>query len=97
MTTSGSVTSIAKTIRDFSDRMTAGMPKKVKKHFREYLLGMTIPPEIRRKSISNISSLVSVYHQSTLNRAIHAVDSDILEGNYLTYLGKSLATIRCSS
>jgi hypothetical protein len=48
-------------IGEFSDLMTAGMKKKVKKHFREYLLGMMIPPEIRRKSISNISSLVSEY------------------------------------
>ena len=73
MTSVGSVASITKTIGDFSDLMTAGMKKKVRKHFREYLLGMMIPPEIRRKSISNISSLVSEYDQSTLNRAIHAV------------------------
>lgn len=86
MTSVGSVASITKTIGDFSDLMTAGMKKKVRKHFREYLLGMMIPPEIRRKSISNISSLVSEYDQSTLNRAIHAVDPETLEENYIAFL-----------
>ncbi|EQD75729.1 Transposase, ISC1217 [mine drainage metagenome] len=45
-----------------------------------------MPPEIRRKSISNISSLVSQYDQSTLNRAFHDVNSSILERNYITLL-----------
>ena len=86
MTSVGSVASIAKMIGEFSDLMTTGMKKKVRKHFREYLLGMMIPPEIRRKSISNISSLVSEYDQSTLNRTFHAVDQKTLEDNYITYL-----------
>ncbi len=86
MTSVGSVASITKMIGEFSDLMTAGMKKKVRKHFREYLLGMMIPPEIRRKSISNISSLVSEYDQSTLNRTFHAVDPKTLEKNYIAYL-----------
>lgn len=89
MTTGCSVASIAKAIGDFSDQMTIGMKKTVRRHFREYLLGMMIPPEIRRKSISNISSLVSLYDQSTLNRAFHAVDPDLLERNHINLL-KSL-------
>ena len=92
MTSIGSVASITKTIGDFSDLMTAGMKKKVRKHFREYLLGMMIPPEIRRKSISNISSLVSEYDQSTLNRAIHAVDTETLEENYIAFLKARIGT-----
>lgn len=79
MTIKGSVSSITKIIGDFSDQMTVCMKKNVRRHFREYLLGIMIPPEIRRKSISNISSLVSSYDQSTLNRMIHAVDQEILE------------------
>ena len=67
MTSIGSVASITKIICDFADQMTLGMKKSVRKHFREYMLGIMIPPEIRRKSISNISSLVSEYDQSTLN------------------------------
>ena len=67
MTKRASVASITKIIGDFSDQLTLGMDKNVRKHFREYLLGMMIPPEIRRKSISNISSLVSLYNQSTIN------------------------------
>jgi len=59
MTTNGSVASITKIIGDFADQMTLGMKKSVKKHFREYMLGIMIPPKIRRKSISNISSLAS--------------------------------------
>ena len=86
MTSIGSVASITKSIGEFSNIMTAGMEKKVRKHFREYLLGMMIPPEIRRKSISNISSLVSEYDQSTLNRSIHAVDPETLEENYIALL-----------
>ena len=86
MTTKGSVASITKIICDFADQMTLGMKKSVRKHFREYMLGIMIPPEIRRKSISNISSLVSEYDQSTMNRSIHAVKQDILEKNYITYL-----------
>ena len=79
MTIKGSVSPITKIIGDFSDQMTVCMKKNVRRHFREYLLGIMIPPEIRRKSISNISSLVSSYDQSTLNRMIHAVDQEILE------------------
>jgi len=86
MTSVGSVAYITKRIGDFSNLMTAGMEKNVRKHFREYLLGMMIPPEISRKSISNISSLVSEYDQSTLNRAIHAVDPETLEKNYIAFL-----------
>jgi hypothetical protein len=50
------------------------------------MLGIMISPEIRRKSISNMASLVSEYDQSTLNRLIHAVNQVILEKNYITYL-----------
>ncbi|EQD26014.1 Transposase, ISC1217 [mine drainage metagenome] len=45
-----------------------------------------IPPEIRRKSISNISSLVSEYDQSTINRAFHGVDPQTLDRNYIAFL-----------
>jgi hypothetical protein len=86
MTTKGSVASITKIIGDFADQMTLGLKKSVRKHFREYMLGIMIPPEIRRKSISNISSLVSTHDQSTLNRSFHAVKQEILEKNYVTYL-----------
>ena len=86
MTSVGSVAYITKRIGEFSNLMTAGMEKNVRKHFREYLLGMMIPPEISRKSISNISSLVSEYDQSTLNRAIHAVDPETLEKNCIAFL-----------
>ena len=86
MTSKGSVASITTMISEFSNLMTSGMKKKVRKHFKEYMLGIMIPPEIRRKSISNISSLVSTCDQSTLNRAIHAVDAETLEQNYISYL-----------
>ncbi len=61
MTSTVSVAELTKHIGEFSDTMTAGMKRSVRKHFREYLLGIMIPPENRRKSISNISSLVSEY------------------------------------
>lgn len=86
MTTGGSVAVIAKAISYFSDLLTDGMKRSVRKHFREYLLGMIIPPEIRRKSISNIARLVSTSDQSTLNRSLHAVDPGMLEKNYISYL-----------
>ncbi len=86
MTTRGSVAYITNTMGDFSDQMTMGMKKNVRKHFKEYLLGIMIPPEIRRKSISSISSLVSECDQSTLNRAVHAVDTVIIDKNYIAYL-----------
>ena len=94
MTSKGSVASITNMISEFSDLMTAGMKKKVKKHFREYMLGIMIPPEIRRKSISNISSLISKCDQSTLNRSFHAVDSAALEQNYISYLKARIGTHR---
>ena len=62
------------------------MKLSVKKHFREYLLGIMISPEFSRNSISSISSLVSEYDQSTINRALHGVDSNLLEQNYITFL-----------
>ena len=73
-------------IREFSDMMTAGMKRSVRKHFYEYLLGILIPPEIRRKSIASISDLISRCDQSTINRAVHGVDRDLLEKNYMDYL-----------
>ena len=48
--------------------------------------GMMIPPENRRKSISNISSLVSEYNQGTVNRAFHGIDSPLLEQSYIKFL-----------
>jgi predicted SpoU family rRNA methylase len=86
MTTKGSVASITKIIDDFAGQMTLGMKKNVRKHFREYMLGIMTPPEIRRKSISNVASLISEYDQSTLNRSYHAVVPEILEKNYINYL-----------
>ncbi|WMT50851.1 MAG: hypothetical protein RE471_07695 [Ferroplasma sp.] len=59
------------------------MKRSVRKHFREYLPGIMIPPENRRKSISNISSPVSEYDQITINRAFHGIDSPLLEQNYI--------------
>ena len=86
MTSTVSVAELTKHIGEFSDMMTAGMKWSVRKHFREYLLGIMIPPEFSRKSISSISSLVSEYDQSTINRALHGVDSNLLEQNYITFL-----------
>lgn len=77
MTTKCFVASITKIIGDFADQMTLGMKKSVRKHFREYMLGIMIPPEIRRKSISNISSLVSEYDQSTLNTKLRKLKYNI--------------------
>ena len=50
-TSVGSVASITKMIGEFSDLMTGGMKmnQKVRIHFRDYLLGMMIPPEIKEK------------------------------------------------
>jgi hypothetical protein len=86
MTSTVSVAELTKPIGDFSDLMTSGMRKTVRKHFKEYMLGIMIPPENRRKSISNISSLVSEYDQSTVNRALHGIDSKLLEQNYIRFL-----------
>ena len=46
-----SVAELTNNICQFADIMTVGMKKSVKKHFREYMLGIMIPPENRRKSI----------------------------------------------
>ena len=86
MTNGGDVAAITKTIRDFADSMTEGMKPSVRKHFKEYFLGILIPPEIRRKSISNIADLVSYHDQSTINRAFHNIDHERMEANYLNFL-----------
>jgi hypothetical protein len=80
------VAGITKTIGAFSDSMTIGMKNSVRRHFREYLPGMMLPPEIRRKSIANIADLLSYYDQSTINRAFHNIDQEKMEGNYLNFL-----------
>ena len=51
MTSTVSVAELTKGIGEFSDNMTSGMKRSVRKHFREYMLGIMIPPENRRKSI----------------------------------------------
>ena len=86
MTSTVSVAELTKHIGEFTDTMTAGMKRSVRKHFKEYMLGIMILPEFSRKSISSISSLVSEYDQSTINRALHGVDSNLLEQNYITFL-----------
>jgi hypothetical protein len=85
-TSTVSVAELTKPIGDFSDNMTSRMNKTVRKHFKEYMLGIMIPPENRRKSISNISSLVSEHDQSTVNRALHGIDSNLMEQNYIRFL-----------
>ncbi len=86
MTSTVSVAELTKHIGEFSDMMTSGMKRSVRKHFEESMLGILILPENRNKSISNISSLVSEYDQSTINRALHAIDSNLLEQNYIRFL-----------
>ena len=86
MTSTVSVAELTNNIYQFADIMTVGMKWSVRKHFREYMLGIMISPENTRKSISNISSLVSEYDQSTINRALHGIDSNLLEQNYIRFL-----------
>ena len=86
MTSIVSVAELTKPIGKFSDMMTAGMKRSVRRHFKEYLLGIMLPSDFRRKSVSNISSLVSEYDQSTVNRALHGIDSKLLEQNYIRFL-----------
>jgi len=86
MTSTVSVAELTKPIGEFSDNMTSGMKRSVRKHFKEYMLGIMVPSENRRKSISNISSFVSEYDQSTINRALHGIDSNLLEQNYIKFL-----------
>ena len=94
MTSTVSVAGLTKGIGEFSDMMTSGMKRSVRKHFREYMLGIMIPPENRRKSISNISSLVSEHDQSTINRAFHGIDSSLLEQNYIRFLKTAIVNRR---
>lgn len=42
MKTEVTVTDITEIIEDFSDRMTSGMKRGVRKHFKRYLLGMSM-------------------------------------------------------
>lgn len=78
-----SADSIATSNREFSDIMSTGMKKSAMKHFHEYLLGILIPPEVGRNSISNISDLVSEYNQSAINKSIRAVDLNLPEKDYM--------------
>ena len=86
MTSTVSVAELTKTIDKFSDMMPAGMKRSVRKHIKEYMLGIMLPPENRRKSVSNISSVLSEYDQSRINRALHGIDSKLLEQNYIKFL-----------
>ena len=71
MTSTVPVSELNEMIGEFAVLISAGMKRSVKKHFREYMLGIMIPPEIRRKSKSNISVLVSGSKQGTINREFH--------------------------
>ena len=86
MTSTVSVAELTKPIREFSENMTFGMKRSVRKHFKEYMLGIIVPSEFGKKNISNISLLVSEYDQSTVNRAFHGIDSKLLEQNYIRFL-----------
>ena len=92
MTSTVSVAELTKHIGEFSDNMTLGMKRSVRKHFKEYMLGIIVPSEFWRKSISNGSSLISEYDQSTMNRAFHGIDSSLLEQNYIKYLKTAIGS-----
>lgn len=44
MTSTVSVAELTNNICQFADLMASGMKRSVRKHFREYMLGIMIPP-----------------------------------------------------
>ena len=84
------VASYANIFNDFTRKLTMDMKPHIKKHFTEYVLGMMIPPEKRRKSIVAVSDLVSEYDQSTMNRTMHSINLDLLERNWISILREEI-------
>ncbi|MHB8360127.1 MAG: hypothetical protein ACYDCP_11640 [Thermoplasmataceae archaeon] len=80
----------ANIFNDFTRKLTMNMKPHIKKHFTEYVLGMMIPPEKRRKSIVAVSDLVSEYDQSTMNRTMHSINLDLLERNWISILREEI-------
>ena len=84
------VASYANIFNDFAMKLTRDMKPHIKKHFSQYVLGMMIPPEKRRKSIVAINDLVSESDQSTMNRTLHGTDPSLLEGNWISLLKEEI-------
>jgi hypothetical protein len=66
-------------IRNYIKPYVKHLSKPQKRHFQTYLMGMIIPSEKRRKSVSAINELVGSRDQSSLNRFLHGGPNNILE------------------
>ena len=63
-----------------------GLNKPQKKHMSEYLVGLMIPPETRRKSVNSINELVGRKDQSSLNRFINSMKPEQLQDSWISHL-----------
>lgn len=67
-----------------------GLNKPQKKHMAEYLVGLMIPPETRRKSVNSINELVGRKDQSSLNRFINNMKPEQLQGGWVSHLKETI-------
>ncbi len=80
--------SLAEFVRSMAEGMGLNNPRK--KHMEEYLTGLMIPPETRRKSVNSINGLVGRKDQSALNRFINSMNPKSLRESWISYLKKEV-------
>lgn len=78
------------TLVSFVKDMTEGMhlSKPQRKHLTEYVMGLMLPPETRRKSVNSINELIGGGNQSSLNRFLNRLDPVALRDAWISYLKK---------
>ena len=68
-----------------------GLNKPQKKHMSEYIVGLMIPPETRRKSVNSINELVGRKDQSSLNRFINNMNPKQLQDSWISHLKEKIS------
>lgn len=67
-----------------------GLSKPQKKHMEEYLLGLMIPTDNRRKSVNAINNITGMKNQSSLNRFINKMDPQVLNDQWISHLKEEI-------
>lgn len=83
---------VSGTIAGFVEDVTeiGRLSKPQRKHLAEYLMGMMVPPETRRKSVKSINGIVGGCNQSSLNRFLNKLDAQAFQDSWVLYLQKEI-------
>lgn len=88
----GSISMVRNTIADFVEKIAGrlGLSTPQKKHMAEYILGLMLPSDNRRKSVNAINNLVGRKDQSSLNRFLNNMSADGMNEQWMLHLKEEI-------